>query len=885
MDTSLKTGINEKTAMEPVLIVDRDDILGSFLAKKLKDLSFVVFATSGEIQTDSQIVKVPYKKIPKIPDAPYTHLFVVYKDDKELSDTAAHFIKEAKRLHCKVIFVVSYKTKRLPLIEKTTQEYQQASVFFYGDLFGGNNSQLDHLLYKAATYERVEIEGMGLSKLHPVYSEDAAEAILQTVFGSSRGGLYYCVFPKHSMTLLSFLYILQKTNPLIKIDFKKEGEREEIGEIRGTYLFPETYPVETRVKEVIGRGATNLGVLKKILVPRKDATLFTYFSRLIISTILFVLILPILLSVIFTFLGLFELNIAKQQLFEGAIQNSLGATTNSIRFFSFSHLFLEPAKAEAGAIGLADKFSYFDKIQQQSLDLSLGFESAVLSANYFSSVVQGRSKNVSVDLTKAQQELKYFLFSVEKIKASGNLFLSETSFGDIFDKTDILTRISDIIVPLLGPNSKKTYLVLFQNNMELRPGGGFIGSYGLVHLQNAKLYDFTIHDVYDADGQLKGHVEPPYPLRRYFPLVHWYLRDSNFDIDFVNGASVSAFFLNAETGERPDGVISIDVSFVKELIAQLGSIRVPDYNETVTSQNFYLLTQKYSEKNFFPGSTQKKDFLRSVFSSVLQKVADSKGKGVKSILQAVETSVSQKHILLAFSDEPIQNVFTLSGLSSTPLTYTNTEQSSIQDFFGISEANLGANKANYFITREVNQQVSIQDDGQVEETISVSYENKSNAWPGGDYKNYLRIITPQGSSISKISIDGKEQKIIKAIADFQSYEKKDFVPPVGLEVDQYDEDGKTIFGFLTIIPSQNNQTIEISYSLPKQNFASQTFSYNLTYFKQPGTDQYPYKLGIGVGNSYSVFYKSKSLVQNQQTLTFSKEITTDMQFSAKLSRE
>jgi len=64
--------------------------------------------------------------------------------------------------------------------------------------------------------------------------------------------------------------------------------------------------------------------------------------------------------------------------------------------------------------------------------------------------------------------------------------------------------------------------------MELRPGGGFIGSYGILTMDKGKVSDFKIHDVYDADGKLKASIEPQFPVRRYLKLPHLFLRDSNF---------------------------------------------------------------------------------------------------------------------------------------------------------------------------------------------------------------------------------------------------------------------------------------------------------------------------------------------------------------------
>src|SRR5207249_1835453 len=101
------------------------------------------------------------------------------------------------------------------------------------------------------------------------------------------------------------------------------------------------------------------------------------------------------------------------------------------------------------------------------------------------------------------------------------------------------------------------------------------------------------------------------------------------------------------------------------------------------------------------------------------------------------------------------------------------------DFLGVSEANLGVNKANYFIKREVHQDVTIEDNGTVKSQVTLVYINKSDSWPGGDYKNYLRLIVPLGSQLESISIDGVVQTITPAVTDPFLFEGKNFSPPKG----------------------------------------------------------------------------------------------------------
>src|SRR5258706_13230411 len=133
--------------------------------------------------------------------------------------------------------------------------------------------------------------------------------------------------------------------------------------------------------------------------------------------------------------------------------------------------------------------------------------------------------------------------------------------------------------------------------MELRPGGGFIGSYGLLTVDKGKIISFSIHNVSEADDQLKGHIEPPFQIRRYLNQQHWHLRDSNFDVDFLKDASQVAYFLQLETGQQIDGVIGLDLSFVKLVIQALGNVTVPEYAETITSDNFFQAAQSHAIKN------------------------------------------------------------------------------------------------------------------------------------------------------------------------------------------------------------------------------------------------------------------------------------------------
>jgi hypothetical protein len=71
----------------------------------------------------------------------------------------------------------------------------------------------------------------------------------------------------------------------------------------------------------------------------------------------------------------------------------------------------------------------------------------------------------------------------------------------------------DKLPSLLG---NKNYLVLLQNDTELRPSGGFLGSYAKVELASTGIKNISVQDIYVPDGQLLGHVDPPLPIQQAF---------------------------------------------------------------------------------------------------------------------------------------------------------------------------------------------------------------------------------------------------------------------------------------------------------------------------------------------------------------------------------
>jgi len=377
--------------------------------------------------------------------------------------------------------------------------------------------------------------------------------------------------------------------------------------------------------------------------------------------------------------------------------------------------------------------------------------------------------------------------------------------------------ILNITPDIIGLGGKRKYAVLFQNNMELRATGGFIGSLALLSFENGKLYDMPIYDVYDADGQLKGHVEPPLAIKDILGEANWYLRDSNFDPDFPTSARRAEWFIKKTLNQDLGGTIAVNVNTLKTLLSAIGPLDIPDYNETITKDNLYERTQFHAEVNFFPGSTQKKEFLSSVASALFVRLPNLKeGEGLR-ILTALTQTIDEKDTLISLTTPTTNNVLETLGWSGHIVDLPCPSASDCyKDYLMVVDSNFGVNKANYFIKRDLENIITLEKNLTISHILRIKYENTSTstAWPSGAYKNYQRLYLPANSNVHKITLDGKELSL------------KDY--------DVSTQHNKTVVAYLAVVPIASQSLVEVAYSTP-QLTGTQEPLYTWYYQKQSGT--------------------------------------------------
>ena len=441
-------------------------------------------------------------------------------------------------------------------------------------------------------------------------------------------------------------------------------------------------------------------------------------------------------------------------------------------------------------------------------------------------------------------------------------------------------RAVEILPEFLGIDGKRReYMILLQNESEIRPTGGFIGSYAILSFEGGRLLNFDIKDVYEADGQLAGHVEPPEPIKNILGEAKWFMRDANWQPDFVAAAKDIQWFLEKSTGRKVDGVIGMNLAVAKGLVGVVGEVYVPDFKTKINKNNLYEQAEFFSETKFFPGSNQKASFLGGVGKQLFEDIKNLKSEGRLELAKTVIDLLERNEIQMALNNGPIAKVMAEAGWDGTLYggrcaPATGSEQVGAQcfaDYLYLVEANLGVNKANYFIYRNMDLVVDINNQS-LSRVLKINYENiaKNSNWPGGDYRNYARIYIPSSSNLAEVSVTDN-QSGVKTIYSGDNLQVKTVY-------------GKKEVGFLITVPVGKKVTAEVRYTDQVSLTSKDKFSYLNYIQRQSGSGDTGLVALVSVPEGWQVNQAEPMASLVNGKLLFNQKLEKDIRMGVEIVR-
>lgn len=428
-------------------------------------------------------------------------------------------------------------------------------------------------------------------------------------------------------------------------------------------------------------------------------------------------------------------------------------------------------------------------------------------------------------------------------------------------------RLATLLLPeLVGVDGKKSYLVILQNNNELRPTGGVISSFAQVDFEGGKLKKIEASDTSTIDGKLPFHVEPPKEIKEDLGQKDWYLRDANWEADYPTAARQIEWFYNQETAKRLDGVIAMDLSAVEELLSVVGSLQVNDYGEQVTADNLFTKAIAHTEQSFTPGAQVKKSFLTALTNELFNKLFFLPNQNWSGIVSSLGRSLEGKHLLLYFGDRKIFAYLAAEDwVGAIPRQPAASNSLNLEDFLAPVEANLGVNQVNYYLERAYHLQTMVGKEGQITNRLKIDYTNRSpsDIWPGGSYKNRIRLLLPFGTKLNRASWG--ESDITSQLSTFSDY-------------------GRTSFSVLLNLAPSEHKALFLEYQLQTPlNFNGDVANYRLDVIKQPGTNKDRFDWQLSYPLNYRLIGDSSSKLAPQE-YNLSTDLSSDRSFSVSFKR-
>ncbi len=425
--------------------------------------------------------------------------------------------------------------------------------------------------------------------------------------------------------------------------------------------------------------------------------------------------------------------------------------------------------------------------------------------------------------------------------------------------TDVFQKIVIFLPDLLGVTERQRYLVLLQNESEIRSTGGWLTSYGVIGIEGGQIRELFVDDIYNADGTLKVQGKSftaPKSMQQAlgtttwpFSLINWYPDLTETEI------SAEPYIEALGKGNDLDGVITIDISFMQKLLDKWGGIEVPGETEIITSTNLYSKIFQMHE-DFTPGSTQKTTFLADLANQIITKLLSTNIKDLIGLGSVFEESLNEKHLQATFKNTDAYNFF-------NDRTWAGSLDSKYNEAPISIDWNWGGNKANLYLNKNYNLAVNIQDTDTVDFTYTIAVENssKTTTYPEGDYVNYQRIYIPSNATV--LSVKGlKDNKF-----------------------DTYKESGFKVVGGWFNTPINSISTFEISYRISRAantlNFPievnGKNIFFSLNLFKQAGETSHAYKLDITYPKTWNVESTANlNSIENQLSSRF--ELSKDQEY-------
>ena len=454
-------------------------------------------------------------------------------------------------------------------------------------------------------------------------------------------------------------------------------------------------------------------------------------------------------------------------------------------------------------------------------------------------------------------------------------------------KANKATEGLDALINMLSQPEDVHLLAVFENPSEIRPGGGFIGSYADITVNKGHVKDINVDDIYLPDKFLDLNIVPPKQLQGMTGT--WGARDANWFFSFPDSAKKIIQFIEESSvyedpGIKFQGVIAMNVKVVQDILQVTGPIELPEYKLTLNDKNFLEEVQYQVEagRGKISGQNSKK-ILKFILPKLIEKLSSLSDSDKRLLGEDINYRLNNKDIKFYFKDQKLQNVVELLGFSGESYDIASNWSG---DYLAVVNANVAGGKTDAFMNQQVQLASKIDERGFITDNLKIARthngQNQKQSWYRVANINFLKVFTLPGSRLTALA--GNTLKAVVPLVNYKSVKYLTDPDLAAVESTEqrlkefnaysYEEDGKTVFGTWFNIAAGKSKELNWTYQSARRVDLTPGAKFQFVLDKQSGVD-YSFDYIVEAPNGYK-WAETDDFIYHYKTDNIPSRLTIDL---------
>ncbi len=432
---------------------------------------------------------------------------------------------------------------------------------------------------------------------------------------------------------------------------------------------------------------------------------------------------------------------------------------------------------------------------------------------------QIESQRALLELKKGEAQLAYIDTDHVPEGSRDQFETLKTSLPTVITGLESSQEVLDFSLNFLGDKTLKRYLLVFQNDNELRASGGFMGSFAMIDIKSGEITDISTPagGTYDLRAGLTNTYQAPKPLQLINP--RWEFQDTNWWPDWPTSAKNIDSFYTKSGGPTIDGVIAINSDFLGDILRATGPIDMSEYGRQITAENFELELQTNVELEADKRAPKK--IIGDMMPKLIDKILHAEPTELLKVVAVIHQGLGRKDIMIHLNNAQDQKFI-------AKHQWDGRQKETAGDYLQVVATNIGGGKTDNVINQTVNHQATIAPDGSIIDTVRIE---RSHFGPIDSYftkqdnRSYIRVYVPAGSTLIEAAgfdatstIAGLIKTATSSDEQLEIHEQLVTENKARVDVDSatavYSENNKTVFGnWITTAPG-TTRSVVLVYKLP-----------------------------------------------------------------------